>query len=151
MRMIERAAAGMALLTLAGSLFSQSPPTSPAAAPSGPPPSFTIADVHSSEHSNTPTTRGGMLKGDRYTLRQATMTNLIARAYSLGDSYVLGGPAWLDLDRFDIVAQAPRGTSSDEVRLMIRSLLVERFKLVTHPDTKPLPAYALTVGKGGPS
>jgi uncharacterized protein (TIGR03435 family) len=148
--MIERAATGMALLTLTGSLFSQSPPTLPAAATSGPPPSFTIADVHSSEHSNTPTTRGGMLKGDRYTLRQATMTNLIARAYSLGDSYVLGGPAWLDLDRFDVVAQAPRGTSSDEVRLMIRSLLVDRFKLVTHPDTKPLPAYALTVGKGGP-
>lgn len=150
MRMIERASIGMVLLTLAGPLFSQAPTPSPQPAPAAPPATFTIADVHVSEHSNTPTIRGGMLKGDRYTLHQATMTNLIARAYGLEDTYVLGGPSWLDLDRFDIVAQAPRTTTRDDLKPMLRALLVDRFKLVAHADTKTLPAFVLTVAKGAP-
>jgi len=148
--MIRRTTTSVALLALASRLFSQSPAASPQAAPSGPSPTFTLADVHVSEHSNTYTTRGGMLHGDRYTLRQATMTNLIARAYGVENAHVLGGPAWLDLDRFDIVAQAPRTTSPDDTKLMVRALLAERFKLVAHTDTKSLPAFVLTVGKGAP-
>jgi len=89
-----------------------------------------------------------MLKGDRYTIHQATMTGLIARAYGVEQNYVLGGPSWLDLDRFDIVAQAPRTTSPKDVNVMLRALLADRFKLVAHSDTKPLPAFVLTVGKG---
>lgn len=148
MRMIDRATISIALFALTSPLFSQPPAASPQT--SSPPPAFSLADVHLSEHSNTPTTRGGQLHGDRYTIRQATMTNLIARAYGLEDTYVLGGPAWLDLDRFDIVAQAPRTTSPDDIKLMLRALLADRFKLVTHSDTKPLPAFVLTVPKGAP-
>jgi uncharacterized protein (TIGR03435 family) len=117
---------------------------------STPLPRFDLVDVHVSEHSNTPTVRGGMLHGGRFSIQQATMTTLIARAYGLGNSYVLGGPPWLDLDRFDVVAASPRSTSSDDVRLMLRSMLADRFKLVLRPDTKPLPAYALTIAKGTP-
>ncbi len=118
-------------------------------ASAAPLPTFQLVDVHVSPHSNTPNIRGGIsMHGDRYTTSQATMTNLIARSYSVESRNVLGGPAWLDLDRFDMVAQAPRTTSSDDVRLMLRSMLVDRFKLVTHTATKPLPAFILTVGKG---
>jgi len=139
-------AAATQLLSLCVPVFAQAP-TAPDAK-SAAPPSFDVADVHSSEHSNTPSTRGGTLHGDRYYIRQATMTNLIARAYGLEDRYVLGGPSWLDLDRFDIVA--PRTTSPDDVKLMLRALLEDRFKLAVHTDTKPLPAYGLIIAKGAP-
>ena len=119
------------------------------AAPAAPPaPSFDIADVHVSPHSNTPTVRGGYMHGDRYNVHQATMTYLIARAYGVENNNVLGGPAWLDLDRFEITAKAPRTTSQDDVKLMLRALLTDRFKLVEHTGTKPLPAFVLSVGKG---
>jgi uncharacterized protein (TIGR03435 family) len=132
--------------------FAQSANAAPtpaaATAPAAPLPTFQLADVHVSPHSNTPSIRGGMLHGDRYTTSQATMTNLIARAFNVESSNVIGGPAWLDLDRFDVTAQAPRTTSPDDIRLMLRSMIIDRFKLVAHPGTKPLPAFVLSVGKG---
>jgi uncharacterized protein (TIGR03435 family) len=117
------------------------------AAAAGPQPTFQLVDVHASPHVNAPSIRGGAMHGDRYTTSQATMTNLIARSYNVESRNVLGGPPWLDLDRFDVVAQAPRTTSPDDVRLMLRSMLVDRFKLAAHTGTKPLPAFVLTVGK----
>jgi uncharacterized protein (TIGR03435 family) len=118
-------------------------------------------DVHVSPHSSQPQFRGGVLRSDRYSLRDATMVNLVAKAYSMespnaGPAYgnddprVYGGPAWVAWDRFDIFAQAPATTSRETIKLMLRTLLAERFKLVVHADTKPLPAYVLTVGPGKP-
>ena len=151
---MKRVLAGAALLALlSGGLFAQSPATPPAdpvsAAPAGPPPTFEIADVHASPHVNQAFMRGGDLHGDRFLVRQASMVDLIAKAYGVENDNVLRGPAWLDIDRFDVMAKAPRTTSADDVKLMLRALLADRFKLVVHADTKPLPAFLLTVGKGG--
>ena len=152
--MIHRALTGALCVAMVCSpLFAQSPKAdvTPAVnAAAAPLPAFQVVDVHVSPHVNTPSIRGGSLHGDRYTTSQATMTNLIARSYNVESRNVLGGPPWLDLDRFDLTAQAPRTTSPDDVRLMLRSMLVERFKLVAHTGVKPLPAFLLTVGKGGP-
>jgi uncharacterized protein (TIGR03435 family) len=111
---------------------------------------FELAEVHPTPHTSTPYMTGGMLHGDRYLLHNATMVDMISLAYGLSGDNVLGGPAWLDLDTFDISARAPRGTSPEEVKLMLRALLAERFKLVLHNDTHPLPSYVLRVEKGGP-
>jgi uncharacterized protein (TIGR03435 family) len=94
--------------------------------------------------------RGGDLQGDRFIIRQASMVDLIAKAYGVENANVLRGPAWLDSDRFDIIAKAPRTTSPDDIKLMLRALLADRFKLVAHNDTKDLPAFVLSVAKGGP-
>ena len=51
---------------------------------------------------------------------------------------VLGGPNWLDRDRFDIIAKAAAGSSQDNLKLMLQGLLADRFKLVSHKDTKPV-------------
>ncbi len=88
------------------------------------------------------------LQGDRYVIRQATMVELVARAYSVDPRNVQGGPSWLESDRFDIYAKIPRRTSGETSRLMLRALLAERFRLVVHPGTAQLPAFVLTVGKG---
>src|SRR6185436_5112494 len=43
--------------------------------------------------------------------------------------------------------KAPQETKPEAVRLMLQSLLAERFKLVIHPDTRPMSGYVLTLGK----
>lgn len=112
-------------------------------------PTFEAADVQPSPHSSTPFMRGGRLIGDRFFVRQGTLVDLISAAYGIDHDNILGGPAWLDLDRFDIVAKAPSSTSQDDAKLMLRTLLAERFHLVVHNDTHPLASYVLRVDKAG--
>jgi uncharacterized protein (TIGR03435 family) len=114
------------------------------------PPTFEVADVHVSPNRLFPFMDGGFLRGDRYVLRQATMADLIATAYGVDASNVQGGPIWLETDRFDVIAKAPPTTSPATVKLMLRSLLADRFKLVTHTGSAPMPAFVLTAGKGPP-
>jgi uncharacterized protein (TIGR03435 family) len=83
-------------------------------------------------------------------MRQANMVDLIVKAYGVDPGNVVGGPAWLETDRFDVYAKASPKTSAETVNLMLRTLLAERFKLVLHTDSKPLPAFVLSVGKGAP-
>ena len=77
------------------------------------------------------------------------MVDMISLAYGLDNENILSGPAWLDLDRFDISAQAPRTTSPDDVKLMLQALLADRFHLVLHKDTHPTPSYVFRVDKDG--
>src|SRR5262245_63895069 len=99
MRGIGAALAVLALLS--GQLFGQSATSSA---------TFDIADVHAGSRSPTVSMTGGLLRGDRYELHNATMVDLIRTAYSIDAEKVLGGPSWLELDRFTIVAKAPEST-----------------------------------------
>jgi uncharacterized protein (TIGR03435 family) len=140
--MMMRAFAGALLLALlSGPVRAQS---------TDKPPAFEAADVHVSPHRTFPFFEGGLLHGDRYVLRQATMVDLIATAYGEDASNVQGGPIWLETDRFDITAKVPTTTSPATAKLMLRSLLQDRFNLVTHTGSKPMPAFVLTTGKGKP-
>lgn len=60
-------------------------------------------------------------------------------------------PQWANVDRFDIQARIPEGMSptKDQLRLMVRTLLNERFKLVAHMESKQVPVYALVLVKRG--
>jgi uncharacterized protein (TIGR03435 family) len=142
--MMMRAFAGTTLFALLSSpVFAQSTNTPPA-------PAFEIADVHVSPPRKFPFMDGGNLHGDRYIVHQATMLDLIAAAYGMDSSLVQGGPSWLETDRFEIIAKAPPTTSKETIKLMLQSLLANRFKLVVHNGTAPMPAYVLSVGKGKP-
>jgi uncharacterized protein (TIGR03435 family) len=63
-------------------------------------------------------------------------------------------PAWTRTTRYDIQAQAPdRTATKDQMRLMMQSLLADRFNLKIHTETKTVPVYALvltTPGHTGP-
>jgi uncharacterized protein (TIGR03435 family) len=60
---------------------------------------------------------------------------------------VLGGPGWLDSDRYDIIAKASGDTGLDEMYgPMMQSLLKDRFQLKLHSEVRELPVYLLTVG-----
>ena len=149
--MTRRALASATLLTLlACPLFAQTAgaPAAPPATATAAAPTFELADVHASAHTITPYFTGGSLRGDRYLLHNATMVDMIALAYGVEDDNVLSGPSWLDIDRFDVSARAPRTTSPDDVKLMLRALLTDRFRLVTHNDTHPLASFVLRADKG---
>jgi uncharacterized protein (TIGR03435 family) len=154
MTIVKRVVAGLLLALLSGPVFAQSlisptdatPPSDGAPAA---PPAFEIADVHSSAHTTTPYFTGGRLRGDRYLLHNATLVDMISLAYGIDRDNVLSGPAWLDLDRFDVSARAPRSTSPDDIKLMLQALLSDRFKLVAHNGNHPIPSYVLRVDKGG--
>ena len=126
-------------------------PSPEAAKPVAASPTFDVADVRPSPkvRAGTIYTDGGGLRGDRYTLRQATMVDLIARAYGIhNDENIQGGPSWLERDRFNIIAKAKPNTPAATLNLMLKSLLAERFHLVVHNEDRPMPAYILTLGKG---
>jgi uncharacterized protein (TIGR03435 family) len=113
-------------------------------------PKFEIADVHSSATSpNFVQTFGGVLRDGTYIYRDATMLKLIEEAYGVQEDVIGGGPAWVDYDLFDVVAKVPDGTTKANADLMLKSLLADRFALVIHQGTSPVPRYVLTVGKGG--
>lgn len=113
-------------------------------------PKFEIADVHSSTTARGFVQNfGGVLREGRYVNRDATMLNLIEAAYGVSEDNIAGGPAWLNSDVFDVIAKVPEGTTPAAANLMLRSLLADRFGLVVHNGTRPLPRYVLTVGKNG--
>ncbi len=110
---------------------------------------FDVAEVHRSANATNPQTyrSGGFLRGGRYDLRKATMMDIIRLAYGFDPDAVFGGPDWLEFDRFDIAAKAPPSSSPQEISLMLQSILADRFKLVFHQDVRPMPVFALRVGK----
>jgi len=115
------------------------------AAAQTPRPSFEAASVKANKSSSglvrlsMPT---GRLSGVNVTLRF-----LIRNAYLLQDFRMSGGPAWLDIDRFDIEATAGAAVSFDQIRAMERTLLEERFHLKTHTETRDLPIYVLSLAR----
>lgn len=116
---------------------------------SAPRPAFEIADIHASPASRYPAMRPAFRPG-RIELKQATMVDLIAIAWGVEPNQIFGGPGWLELDRFDIVAATPANASQQSVRQMLQSLLSDRFGLAVHPDQKPMPAFVLSAGSGKP-
>ncbi len=83
-----------------------------------------------------------------------TMANVPLRlciqwAYQVQPFQISGGPGWLGTDKYDIVAKAEKPVPNDQMRLMLQTLLAERFKLTVHREMKESVEYALVVAKGG--
>jgi uncharacterized protein (TIGR03435 family) len=87
-------------------------------------------------------------RGGRYEVRKGTMLDLIRVAYGVDSYKVLGGPGWLETDRFDVIARTPVDTTPEALKEMLKALLVDRFKLVVRNDNMPIPTFVLTAGKG---
>jgi uncharacterized protein (TIGR03435 family) len=85
----------------------------------------------------------------RFTCENFDLAALIEMAYDI-PYYLLSAPGWTADKRFDIVAKVPEGTTKEQFRLMQQRLLIERFKLVVHRETKEIPVIELVVAKGGP-
>jgi len=138
-------AAFAALIVAASGMFAQSTANRP---------NFIEFDVASIKP--TPPGAGGrwirMQSTHEFAAKNHALKTLVAAAYNLNPRAISGGPAWVDSDRFDIVAKAPSAVrpNLDEQMSMLRKLLADRFQLTFHREQKELRIYALTVAKGGP-
>jgi uncharacterized protein (TIGR03435 family) len=83
-----------------------------------------------------------------YSIENYPLSNLLEIAYGI-NSYQLSGPAWLDEERFTVNAKVPPGATKDQLKLMMRNLLIERFQLATHFEKKEVAGYQMVVAKGG--
>jgi len=97
-----------------------------------------------------------VVPGMTFSARGATLTvvnnelaNVIDNAYGIRRYQLVGAPEWVDSDRYNIQAKAAGDATREELMLMVRSLLAERFTLKVHRETREMPIYVLTVSKGG--
>src|SRR5689334_14327262 len=100
-----------------------------------PQPAFEVADVHASPQSTNPNMRV-VLRAGRYEIRNASLVDLVRTAYGIDAENVVGGPTWVEYDRFDVIAKAAPNTPNENLKSMLKTLLADRFKLLVHNDTK---------------
>jgi len=89
------------------------------------------------------------ITSDRASYRGITLKSLLMMAYDLKPLQI-SGPAWIDSERYDIVANIPEGSTKEDVPAMLQHLLAERFRITLHTETKDHSGYILGIGKGGP-
>lgn len=96
--------------------------------------------------------QGFDIHGRHVTTVKTTVNNMMTFAYGLHAKQIMGGPEWLDSERFDVdgVPDVEGTPNLKQFRILIQTLLADRFGLVFHHDQRELSVYALTVGKNGP-
>ena len=111
--------------------------------------SFAVVSIRPSagevqfEHDgNTQTTPGNLR------MRDVTVATCIKWAYTVQDSEI-SVPRWLQSEHFDIIAKADEPVGDEQMKLMMRTLLADRFGLAFHRQSKTLRAYLMTVAKRG--
>lgn len=139
----------LALTAILGPVHAQSPE----------PTKFEVASVKLNKSGPNSLQRVGFSAGDRVTFINVPLFAIIQSAY--GASEIIG-PAWIgkagqpnwDVDRFDVVAKAEAPSTRAQLQTMLRDLLADRFKLVTHTETRTEPIWAIVFahrdGRPGP-
>jgi uncharacterized protein (TIGR03435 family) len=130
-----------AMILFGAPLFSQRPAA----------PAFEVTSVKAVEDGKTWAVR----KVDAQLYRSVSnVMQAVMWAWKVKDYQVLGAPSWLGQERFEISAtistSAGNPASDDEVRVMMRGLLRDRFRLKMHRETREMDVYALVAGKSGP-
>lgn len=129
--------------------------------PQGQTPSFEVATIRSSPTGSARRPLIGPVGGERFFAKNSTVKDLIAFAYTTdSDRQILNLSGWMYSDQYDIeaklneaqtsaIAKLPPMQRMDPIRLMVQSLLAERFHLKVHFEVRDLPAFALVQAKGG--
>jgi uncharacterized protein (TIGR03435 family) len=111
-------------------------------------PEFDVASIRPSNPSHV----GAQMffRGETFTAVTVTLKDLIALAYDVRRDLIFGGPSWNDSEKYDVSAKTGPAGSSTQAKLMLQSLLEDRFRLKLHRETRDLPIYALLISKNGP-
>jgi uncharacterized protein (TIGR03435 family) len=145
---------------LAAQSATQAPAQDPATQPAAP--QFDVAAIHQNvtDQSGRSHIYSSPWDGQFRTVN-LSLRSLMQWAFETPETRILGGPAWVDTANWDIHAKADpsldaqlKPLTSDAGRQlkeeMVQSLLMDRFKLILHNETRELPIYNLVVAKGGP-
>jgi uncharacterized protein (TIGR03435 family) len=140
-KIVTAPAVAMLIVCMAGVAFGQSAAL---------PPVFEVASIKPAPP-QAPGRVSTRMSSDpaRLNYTNVSISDVIGQAYRV-QHHQIAGPAWLDTERFNIVAKIPAGVASDQIPQMFQALLADRFKLKLHKEKKELPVYALVAGKNGP-
>jgi hypothetical protein len=113
-------------------------------------PAFEVATIKPNDSGATQL-QGLVIRGRQFLTRASSLQDLISFAYNVQAKQVADGPAWMVPDRYDIEAlpDAPGVPNTEQIRVMIRKLLADRFQLKFHHEQREMSAYVLEVAKGG--
>jgi uncharacterized protein (TIGR03435 family) len=143
---------GLAALFLTAALAAQQPAA----------PKFDVVSIHSVPPNAPPVMREPdftpVLPGGQYIHSRAGLFEMIAFAYNVqnASNQLLGLPNWANEQSFSVAAKPTEGFSAlpsaenrEQVRLMMRAMLADRFHLQVHKETRQKPIFKLEVAKGG--
>ncbi len=117
---------------------------------SGPKPTFDVISIKPSGSLNRITIQPA--GPGRFLAEGIRVKMLIAQAYRVDQSRILGGPSWIESEPYDVEAKAENraNTPQPQMQLMMQSMLEDRFQLKIHRETREMPAYDLVIARGGP-
>jgi uncharacterized protein (TIGR03435 family) len=117
-------------------------------------PAFDAAAVRLADETTIMGARGGPGTRDpgRITYGHTDLILLLTRAYGVQRDQIVGPAAVRNGNGqgYSVVATMPRNTTEEQFRLMLQSLLAERFHLALHHETRSFPGYELAVAPVGP-
>jgi uncharacterized protein (TIGR03435 family) len=130
--------------------FTSNPPDLAKRLPPLPDPQFEVAVVKPSPPDATQP-RAQLMPTGQVNASAAPLNLMITLAWDLPNPTYIAGPKWLETTRFDLTARAFATTNpenqaqldEDRIRLMLRSLIAERFQMKFHMEDRPMPAYNL--------
>jgi len=82
-----------------------------------------------------------------FTCENMSLSNLVTMAYREKHISMFD---WMNTAMFNVRTRVPKGTTQDEFSIMLQNLLISRFKLAVHHETREIPTYVLVVAKNGP-
>src|SRR5215831_7888588 len=120
---------------------------------------FEVASIKRSEPGNLRGPTFEFLPGASLRIANGTLRAILETAYDIREFQILGGPGWVNSERYDVLAQSPdnartgAGDSPEDikaVRLRLQELLAQRFKLEVRQEIRDIQEYALEIAKNGP-
>jgi uncharacterized protein (TIGR03435 family) len=111
-------------------------------------PRFDVASVRPHRSADDVTFALDFHEGGRFSAI-GTLRMLVRTAYRLQDSQLVSAAAWIDAERFAIEARAAQDATPDQMRVMLRLLLMERFGLALRRESREAPVYALRMANTG--
>ena len=121
-------------------------PAEQAPAPADDRPAFEVASIRRNVSvSDSASVRAQ--PGGRLTVTNNSLRNIIRNAYNVQNFQIVGGPGWIESDRWDIVAKAADDAPPQQLILMLQRLLADRFKLVVRREMRDTPVYALVLAR----
>lgn len=91
-----------------------------------------------------------VIDSQNLTLQNLSLKDCVRIAYDVKIARLApGAPKWIETQRFDIEGKSAGPVDDSTLKAMLRALLLERFKLAFHRETKMVPGYALVVAKSG--
>jgi uncharacterized protein (TIGR03435 family) len=111
---------------------------------------FEVVSVKVRTEPTRSSSTGPMPGGERFRATNATLKMLVRTAFHVRPDQVVNGPAWIEREFYDVDAKAERPSTEEEMRAMLRNLLIDRFALRIRRETRDLPVYVLSVDRDGP-